>query len=447
MNFGVLKMIKKSVVLLFTILTIAILASAQSQETLTRTQKERVIEDLTKLLERFYIFPEISAKMASHVRTRLKKGDYDALNDASQFARTISDDLRSISKDLHLGFSYNPQQADGLRRLASQSEEEARKANEEFLAQAKQDNFGFRKVERLQGNVGYLDFRYFASASQAAPTAVAAMNFLANCDAIMIDLRKNGGGDPTQIQFISSYFFSEPTHLNDIYTRSKNVTEHFWTLPYVPGTKLEKADLYVLTSKYTFSGAEEFSYNMKNLKRATLIGETTGGGAHPTDQEIVQEKFVLDVPSARAINPVTKTNWEGTGVTPDITVPASEAFDRAYILALEKLAQRAATPEKKSQLEWTIAAHKAKTNPIRLSDTILSQYAGVYEDRKVTIEGGALHYQRRGPKYRMIPVNETTFIIDGLDDIRFEFVVKGGKVTELIGVYPDGSKEPSKRTS
>jgi hypothetical protein len=172
------------------------------------------------------------------------------------------------------------------------------------------------------------------------------MNFLANCDAIIIDLRQNGGGDPSQIQFITSYLFGSPTHLNDIYTRSENKTENFWTLPYVPGKKLEKADVYVLTSSFTFSGAEEFSYNLKNLKRATVIGETTGGGAHPTEPKIVQGKFILSVPYARAINPITKTNWEGVGVTPDIQVPADKAFDKAYLLALEKLAAKASDQRK-----------------------------------------------------------------------------------------------------
>ncbi len=439
----------KTFVLLLSIFLMATAMGAESQEkmTLSSAQKQAVISEVTEFLKRFYIFPEAAEKMGSHIAVRFKNGAYETLNDPAQFANAITEDLRSISKDLHLGFHYNPELADGIKRLNSQSESDVKKAREESLLEAKKDNFGFRKVERLQGNVGYLDFRYFASAGQAAPTAVAALNFLANCDAVIIDLRQNGGGDPTQIQFISSYFFEAPTHLNDIYTRESNVTEHFWTLPYVPGTKLEKADLYVLTSKFTFSGAEEFSYNMKNLKRATLIGETTGGGAHPTDSKVIQEKYVLYVPTARAINPITKTNWEGTGVTPDISVSAEQAFDKAYILALEKLTAKETNPQKKSDLEWTIAAHKAKSDPIRLSEGTMAMYAGVYEDRKVTVENGELRYQRRGPKYKLIPLNETTFILDGTDGVRFEFVVKEGKATELIGVYSDGSREPSKRTN
>lgn len=440
-------MFKKFVLLLFLAAKLLIFPQAESGDaTLSTAQKQEVIKEVKALLDKFYVFPEIATKMANRIETRLKNSDYDKLNQPSEFAHAVSEDMRSISKDLHLSFSYAPEQAAGLKRLASQSEAEVKQAREQFLSDAKRDNFGFRKVERLAGNVGYLDFRYFASANQAAPTAVAALNFLANSDAIIIDLRQNGGGDPTQIQFISSYFFEQPTHLNDIYNRGENSTEHFWTLPYVPGTKLEKADLYVLTSNYTFSGAEEFSYNMKNLKRATIIGETTGGGAHPTDQKIVQEKFVLNVPVARAINPITKTNWEGTGVTPDISVSSAEAFDKAYLMALEKLAAKGQDPGQKSQLEWTIAAQRAKLNPVHLNEAIKAHYAGIYEQRKVTLEKGELYYQRRGPKYRMIPLNETIFILEGLDEVRFEFVVKDGKATEIVGIYPDGTREPSKRT-
>jgi hypothetical protein len=226
--------------------------------------------------------------------------------------------------------------------------------------------------------------------------------------------------------------------------------ENFWTMPYVPGPKAVNADLYILTSSRTFSGAEEFTYNMKNLKRATVIGETTGGGAHPTEPMIVQQDFILRVPFARAINPVSKTNWEGTGVAPDITVPAAEAFDRAYVLAVEKLAAKASDPERKGEYEgirgWLIAGMNAKANPPRIDEKTLKTYVGVYGERKVTFEKGALYYQRTGPKYRLVPMTGTLFALDGLDSFRVEFVVKAGQAVELIGLYDTGERQPSPRT-
>jgi hypothetical protein len=204
--------------------------------------------------------------------------------------------------------------------------------------------------------------------------------------------------------------------------------------------------VYVLTSARTFSGAEEFSYNLQNLKRATIIGETTGGGAHPTSAMIVQRDFILRVPFARAINPVSKTNWEGTGVKPDIPCPAAEAYDRAYALALEKLAAKTTDPRIKGECEWILAREKAKKSPVRLDEKTLMSYAGVYGERKVTFENGALYYQRTGPKYRLVAMTPTLFALDGLDNFRIEFAVKGGRAVELIGLYDNGERDASPRT-
>ena len=165
------------------------------------------------------------------------------------------------------------------------------------------------------------------------------MNFLGNVDAIIFDLRENGGGDPKMVAFVSSYLFAERTHLNDLYNRKENKTTEYWTQD-VPGKRLVSQPAYVLTSKRTFSGAEEFSYNLNNLKRATIIGETTGGGAHPVSGHKVDDHFGIGVPFARAINPVSKTNWEGTGVEPDVPTPAGEALAVAKKMAAEQIRKK-----------------------------------------------------------------------------------------------------------
>jgi len=419
---------------------------APPSPTLDAAAKQAIVDEISTLLNKNYIFPDTAKKVEDALRAKLKSGDFDKLNDAREFANAVSATVREVSKDKHTGFSYDPEMAEDLRRLAGQSEEEARKVRERQLQEARRDNFGFRKVEWLAGNIGYIDFRYFASPDQAGPSAVAAMNFLAYCDAIIVDLRQNGGGSPAQIQLICSYFFSDPAHLNDIYFRAADKMENYWTMPYVSGAKPVNADLYILTSSRTFSGAEEFTYNMKNLKRGTVIGETTGGGAHPTQAMIVQKDFILMVPYARAINPVSKTNWEGTGVAPDIAVPAAEAFDKAYAMAIQKLAARASDPQRKAEYEWIIAGLTAKANPPKVDEKMLKTYVGVYGERTITFESGSLYYQRIGPKYRLIPMTATLFFAEGLETFRVEFVVKDGKAVELIGLYDDGRKEPSPRT-
>jgi len=420
--------------------------TAPAPAPIDQAKKQAVVDEIAKLLNENYVFPETAKKIEETLRAKLAAGAYNAGTDAAAFARAVSKDLLDVSRDRHIGFAYDPELAEGIRRLESRSEEDVRRERERRRLLHERDNFGFRKVERLPGNIGYLDFRVFDPPDLGGPTAIAALNFLAYCDAVIVDLRQNGGGDTAGIQLICSYFFDEPVHLNDIYIRSTDKTENYWTLPYIPGPRPSKADLYILTSAGTFSGAEEFSYNMQNLKRGTIVGETTGGGAHPTTQKVVQHDFILRVPFARAINPVTKTNWEGTGVKPDVAIPAAQAFDRAYAMAVEKLAAKATDPEVKAQFEWILTSERAKQNPPRLDAKTLKSYAGVYGERKITFENGQLFYQRTGPKYRLVPLTPTLFALDGLDSFRVEFVVKGGQAGELVGLYDDGSREPSART-
>jgi C-terminal processing protease CtpA/Prc len=170
-----------------------------------------------------------------------------------------------------------------------------------------------------------------------APTVVAAMGFVAHTDAVIFDLRENGGGDPAMVTLIASYLFDQPTHTIDIYNRHEDSLKQFWTLPYLPGERLAKQPVYVLTAKRTFSGAEEFAFDLKMLKRATIVGETTGGGAHPVSGHTVGDYFEIGVPFAKSLDPVKKTNWEGTGVEPDVKVPAADALTTATKLATDKI--------------------------------------------------------------------------------------------------------------
>jgi hypothetical protein len=298
----------------------------------TRT---RVIDVAIAQLNEFYVFPETAKKMADLAKSKQKKGDYDSITDGDAFARMLTQNFQEVSHDKHLHVNYSPAPMPDRPKGPPNADEIAR-----YRKDMERMNCGFDRVEILSGNVGYLKFNFFPDPEICGPTAVAAMNFLANVDAIIFDLRENGGGDPKMIAFLSTYLFSEATHLNDLWERKGDVTHQYWTLPYVPGKHLDGKPAYVLTSKETFSGAEEFSYNLKNLKRATIIGETTGGGAHPVSGHRIDDHFMIGVPFARAINPISKTNWEGTGVEPDVKVPAADALATAQKLAAEKLSSK-----------------------------------------------------------------------------------------------------------
>ncbi|UCC30506.1 MAG: hypothetical protein JSU86_20195 [Phycisphaerales bacterium] len=203
------------------------------------------------------------------------------------------------------------------------------------------NNYGFRKVEVLPGNIGYIRFDQCHHSEEARETAAAALAFVANCDALIFDLRHNGGGTRHMSQFISSYLFDRVLHLGGLYNRLTDETTEWRTLEKIPGKRFgPDVPVYILTSSMTFSAAEAFAYCLKDLKRVTIVGEKTGGGAHPVHERAVNDRFWMRVPFARAISPVSKTDWEGVGVIPDIKVPASQAVEAACQDAAKRIQAR-----------------------------------------------------------------------------------------------------------
>lgn len=299
-----------------------------------------VIEEIVKALREGYVFPDVAEKISADLQGRLERKEYEKITSAKELAQTLTDQLQAVSKDKHLRVTYS---YIVLRPENKQDEENPDSPQrQEMLAKAKargaSDKFGFEKVERLEGNIGYIRLRGFYPAELGGQAAADAMNSVADSDALIIDLRANGGGAPSMVALLCSYLFSaEPVHLNDQYSRVKDATHQWWTLPYVPGNRYEGKPVYVLTSERTFSAAEEFAYNLKALKRATIVGETTGGGAHPGGGRRLGDHFRMFVPTGRSINPVTKTNWEGTGVSPDVAVKADLALKTAHLAALKSV--------------------------------------------------------------------------------------------------------------
>jgi hypothetical protein len=292
--------------------------------------RARVIDGAIVNLNEFYVFPETAKKMEDALRERQKKGEYDSAADGEAFAALLTKHLREVSHDRHLGVNFSP------AVLPKGEPGRNPEADARMRTQLERTNCFFEKVERLSPNIGYLKFNAFPDPAICGPTATAAMNFLGHVDALIVDLRENGGGDPRMVAYLSSYLFGESTHLNDLYNRKEDKTTQYWTLPYVPGPSLAGKPVFLLTAARTFSGAEEFSYNLKNLKRATIVGETTGGGAHPVSGHRIDDHFMIGVPFARAVNPISHTNWEGTGVEPDVKVPAAEALEVARKMATEQ---------------------------------------------------------------------------------------------------------------
>jgi hypothetical protein len=419
--------------------------------TIDSKTKAVVINSINRLLIEQYVFPDVAEQMKAHLNTKLKNGDYDKINNPVRFAKTLEEDLHKISKDNHFFMEFNPERAELLKAKESQSKEEVEKANKKLFEDARWNNFGLKKLEILRGNIGYLHISFFANPEYGGATAVASMNFLANSDAVIIDLRNTPGGWPTMVQLICSYFIKGTdtegrTYLNSFERRFNNSLEQFWTISYVPGKRMYDTDLYILTNRYTSSGAEEFTYNMKNLKRATIIGETTSGSAHNVEYKVIQDCFVMHLPTGKPINPISGTNWERTGIEPDIKVKAENALEKTYLLTLEKSLKKTKDENRLFQINWAMDGLRARLNQVEVDERILKKYAGDYGERKVQFENGELFYQRTGPKYKLIPLKETLFALEGLDFFRIEFVLDAaGNVTELIGLYEIGFKDSSKR--
>ena len=300
--------------------------------------RRKVIDAISASLNEDYVYPEVGAKMIAALEEHRKKGDYNSITDGNDFADAVSRDLRAVSHDQHLFVAYNPftipeQPDSSLGPHEPSPAEQAR-----FRKMLEQQNCTFSKLEILNHNIGYVKFDAFPPPDICGSTVVAAMNFLAHTDALIFDLRENHGGDPNMVDFMVSYLFQQPTHINDLTNRHDNETHQYWTLPWVLGSRFVKQPVYVLTSHETFSGGEEFTFDLKTQKRATIVGETTGGGAHPVRSMPAGEHFTIGVPFGRPINPLTKGDWEGKGVEPDVKANAAEALSTAEKLAGDKLA-------------------------------------------------------------------------------------------------------------
>lgn len=298
---------------------------------------QEIIAELIRQLDEKYVFPEIAQAIAVDLRQQLQQGTYDEIDEGKLLAQAISEHLLAVSHDRHLRLFY---QAEGVP--AQRDDDDGYTAEEiEQIRQQKQQNYGLKKAEILEGNIGYLQIDQFVHPHFAGESMSAAMAFLAHTQALIIDLRANGGGEGLMVQFLCSYFFdafrAEHIQLNGLYDRRKDLLRQYWVLPYVPGARYLDRPLYLLTSQRTFSAAEEFTYNLQQLKRALVVGERTRGGAHAGLRYPLSAHFEAFIPCLRAINPLSGSNWEGVGVQPDLPIAQEEALASAYQRALADL--------------------------------------------------------------------------------------------------------------
>lgn len=415
---------------------------------LDKKLKLKIINEISKLLVERYIFEDIAKKINKKLIENYNKGFFDKIDNIQLFASEIVKIFQEISKDGHLHIMYDPLKMERLIARRELSKEEVRRLEQERIDRERQSNFGFKKIEILDGNIGYLDLRRFSHTNYASEIAIAAMNYLTNTDAVIIDLRKNVGGEPEMVLMLASYFLGGRVLFNTIDRPFEGIIEQYWTQIHVPGKLMKDKDLYILTSKKTFSAAEDFTYGMKCQKRAMIIGETTGGGAHPIDFFSILDLLVLWLPTGRSINPISKANWEGVGVEPDLILSSEEAYDKAYEIALEKLIEKTQDKDQKIFLQFAKVKIISKSMDVKVDEKILQSYQGKYERGQIVFDGSNLSYQSIGcEKDKLIPLTENIFVFDDKNLASMGLMFKKNietDETELFFLY-DEEKEIFKR--
>jgi retinol-binding protein 3 len=420
--------------------------------------RQKLVNNIVRELHAKYVVSEKTKEIESYLKAKLKSGAYDKIENAQQLTGALTEDLRASSKDLHLFVTYDPVLERALLAAPPTPSVDLQELppSAERLVELRQSNYNFRKLEILSGNVGYLDLRSFVDLNYSKDTAVAAMNFLANADAVIIDLRKNPGGFMNLETFLASYFYGvDPIELLSRYHREGDVTVRDWTLREVPGKRLPHADLYILTSRATSSAGEGFSFILQQRKRAKIVGEKTSGAGFGNKEMPIGDGFVFYVSIFRQFDPRTGRGWQEVGVAPDINVPAERALSAAHLEAVKNLADKATERVRKQQLSWLAAlleleAYGAKQVP----NSLLEGYAGKYDGGKivVSLEQGQLYFLgASGVRRKLYALAEDTFLIEDTsvppeNQAHVRFVRNAaGRVTELQLMVGDGRSFPRVR--
>ncbi len=397
---------------------------------LTSDLTTRIVEKTAETVRDKYIFADDGEAMRDLLLARLKEGAFRDLKAIPDLTQEVTETLHSVRADLHLV---------ATPWLPSEEGGDSDGVMDAWHRRMARHNYEFRMVEILLGNVGCVDLRGFGPVAAAGPTAAAAMQFLANADALIFDLRDNGGGEDL-VYLLMSYLFDKPTHVHT--ARHRDHDEQNWTYGYVPGPRFPDKPAYVVISRSTFSAGEDFSYNLQQLGRVTVVGEPTRGGAHPVEFYRFPELYLeLMIPNAYSENPKSRSNWESCGVAPDIVVSAEEALDVAHEKALERLVADAADDEARRYREWALETLRLRRDAYALAPDAVAAYVGSYGSSvEVAKRGDGLTCSWGGRRaYVLAPLAKDRFEFDhGTQQVTF--VIEKGRATSLVWQTEDGDE-------
>lgn len=370
---------------------------AVKAQRLTDELKATIIQKIQIELKKSYIFEAVADKVISDLKQKYSSGAYREIKKEEDFAFAITKDMRAISKDLHLELVYSE------NSLESKEEDDKLWLSELLV----NNGYGVKSKKILEGNIGYLQIPFFGPVENCADTLFGAMQFVAETDALIIDLREcRGSLDPDMLPLFSAYFFKEPVHLFDFENRETNTSRQMWSAAWVPGKKYLTKPLYILTSGRTFSGGEEFAYDLKHLKRAKIIGQVTKGGAHARFPVNINEHFYITIPKERSVNAITKTNWEQVGVKPTIEIDSKLALRKAHILALKSIIDSSTQAEKQKTL---ILLLQQLENEKQVFKKVKFHLSGFKNAREVSVAGS---FNFWAPKNNFLTFNGSEWICE-----------------------------------
>jgi hypothetical protein len=430
--------------------------------------RQAVIDTVALQLTRHYVSADTGARIARLLQERYKAGAYDSATTPARFAELLTDDMRKVNGDLHLSVRYAPSEAPYAMRPDARGIPMDTEALREMpvlgardrdgrlvdalpndlppmLADAIRQNYGLGRVEILPGNVGYIEINGFLGAPGAEEAIAAALRFVEKTDALIIDVRRNNGGSSVMSHAMLSHFLpasAVPTIQVDSRSSGASVTQRSFTN--VVGPRRTDVPLFVLTSRGSYSAAEEFPFVLQHLRRATVIGERTAGAGHMVAALAAGNDFVVRVSYTRVRHPKTGAEWERTGVTPDLATDAALALDVAHAQALWHLA--ALQPARAGVLKRLAEAAEAKTTPRGITPKMLASVAGEYGGRIgiLAMDGKLFYRPYRGElPDELIPLRDGRFA-HGAARISFE---GEGPSVRLVVEREDGRKQVYAKTS
>lgn len=447
-----MKVVKTLVVAFLLMAPTLLPAQKNSDQKIDKNDQLEIINEFSALLVKHYLYEDTARLMGKLLNDRLSSGAYQHIQSIQEFGRALTKDLQSNFRDRHIGIRYDP----GMVKILKVGQKQVQVSQnevQELLNTEIYENFRIPEVRRLNGNIGYLKIDQILPPQYAtgyAQKLSAAMELIADTDAIILDLRENGGGFDEGVGLILSYFFESNTHILNSKARTAEgmKTEKIYAMQDVLGRRLLTQRVYVLTSSQTASAAEAIAHVMQYSNRGTIVGESTFGAGYLFDDHLVSEKFKLIamIPYSAAVHPNATTNWESIGLKPQLETPQGQALETAVELAIKNLLttekskiQKDKNTYRLTSLEWESNRLTDLKKAYQLSDQEIKEFIGNYASREITAKGAELFYQLKNPdriKRRLIPVSKDEFLIEGLDEYRIKFNrnKKTNKV-ESIRVY------------